>query len=888
MSDHEITVAANLVYETASAGDGSKHGGVPKRMNWGQLKGQGPRFKVAMEKLERLCYALYGARPLDYSPFTDWYMRPHPRCMWNVEQWKQCWCNMGGGANCTKYNYDFYEYGAAGENYLGGDEATPSVPIRSRSGDPKLQRLDDTLRTFDRAHFPIDSVTRSGDQLDHQGHGTFDPKGEGYFDGDPTKIGTQHGGSTHIYGDPVTITWAPPADYLGTVESATLWYDYGFGFRSVAMQRVGDDYVKEILSPDGYTHGSTIYWYIQASFLPTSGEAYTRYDPGATASPPQAKAYSFVCFTHWNPYPHGLPELWSRCAKGTDRYEFTDDETIQPGLINLARFVLDYISQRHQFNPKTRGSTAECCMDMMIKFRWSGSAPWPHLVGGGKDESDFTAPLHNRSEPAGSEFARRSWRGADHWYGESKAGYGRGASWLSLSSELLVEHCADIDDSSCDVYFTGADRGLRDGDVIERAHIEEIIDAVDFLIDNGLWISQQIFAKALTPTWEIWNGFKLGESRGWGGMYNPYPDWVPYDTDAYSANRACCDTITGDDDDPASCDPYSEPIDWDDCKSGANSFCNIRIGTARAQTWAKNEHVRDGSSQLVWGTTVGSYGQGGETYWSTWGHDRGLPWTNGDPPVRPPGEYCDKYRSSNAYGWAAYICGPEQCPGGCDSSHGNTWYKRRWDNTCPEPSVADSGPSQGNCFDEAYTCGKVWDVGESDWATDPHNLGFETVNQVYMESTTLDWLTWTFTDGEEDDEGEAEERAWDLDECPHFYGSLQDHIPALPGMEDYREYNGDDQCTIVLNTVGHDGDDDNYGEYWACEHSPAVCFPTDVWVKVGLNLDSDNMPNLTAYDPSPGEEFEDEHGNLWTDCPCETATSEWGAGGQWTGNGTCV
>src|SRR5690606_8433047 len=161
-----------------------------------------------------------------------------------------------------------------------------------------------------------------------------------------------------------------------------------------------------------------------------------RYEPGGAAGPTPEQQYTYTAFTHWNPYPHELPELWLKCAKGTDRYAFTAEETIEPALINLARFILASIGLSHEHAPHPRPGLPLCCLRMPIRFRWSGSAPWPHYISGGKDAATHFIPLHNRDArvPTLSAGARASWRGVEHLWagGDQNPKYGPGASWLSV------------------------------------------------------------------------------------------------------------------------------------------------------------------------------------------------------------------------------------------------------------------------------------------------------------------------------------------------------------------------------------------------------------------------------------------------------------------------
>ncbi len=116
--------------------------------------------------------------------------------------------------------------------------------------------------------------------------------------------------------------------------------------------------------------------------------------------------------------------------RGTDYYQFDGSETIQSELINMARFALSWFggdcctgeydtcaetddrSDVFHHNPRFRGGDhGLCCVPMRIKFRWSGSNVHPHYMTGGKAGPLDSRPLHNRDDQAGSQAARKTWRG---------------------------------------------------------------------------------------------------------------------------------------------------------------------------------------------------------------------------------------------------------------------------------------------------------------------------------------------------------------------------------------------------------------------------------------------------------------------------------------------
>lgn len=162
MTEHVIQVATRANYDTVSHGD-TALGGTPYQLCWRDIKDStlGPRFKWAMIKLEELLYAVCGARPqYDQADASRryWYKRENPRCMWGPEQWESPEGTYVGtrpaGFGVTRWAH-YHEMSALGERGLGG---VPTIPVRSRSGDPAFQvRLTEHASVV----FPAGSVWRS-------------------------------------------------------------------------------------------------------------------------------------------------------------------------------------------------------------------------------------------------------------------------------------------------------------------------------------------------------------------------------------------------------------------------------------------------------------------------------------------------------------------------------------------------------------------------------------------------------------------------------------------------------------------------------------------------------------------------------------------------------
>jgi len=76
--------------------------------------------------------------------------------------------------------------------------------------------------------------------------------------------------------------------------------------------------------------------------------------------------------------------------------------------------------------------------------------------------------------------------------------YGGGYSWGTAPGTFVLMY-EPAWDPFAQVWAKYPSWGLRPGDVIEAVHIQEIIDAVDYLIDYGVWTSIPICTRKRTP-----------------------------------------------------------------------------------------------------------------------------------------------------------------------------------------------------------------------------------------------------------------------------------------------------------------------------------------------------------------------------------------------------
>jgi hypothetical protein len=438
-------------------------------------------------------------------------------------------------------------------------------------------------------------------------------------------------------------------------------------------------------------------------------------------------AYYFVFYSHYNPYASGLPELLDENAPGTpgnwlrrgsDSYEFGSSENIQPGLINLARFVLDHIGARVQHHPSGRGDPELCCQSLPIVWRWSGANTPDLYRGGGKGGTAGSSPLHNHPAhgDAGSSDARKSWRGIemawqnaadvpgffpDNWY------YGDTESWLTWEDRLTLDPDPLNPPFEAIIRDYGG-RGLRAGDAIDPVFLLEIIDAVDYLISNGLVVQVPIHTAPRTPSSsEVWNT-PCGERHEWGWYHNyidPNFD-EQWDYTELDPEGLCCQSVG-----PApdyDCDPYERPS-WAECTGSGK----CHLGRQRWKSCTDDQtpdpvSANENNRELVSCNVLNQAGVW-ELYEIYNGHMLGGWIRNVWSPTCPlvsPLCYCPAEGTVSAqYGLSYWLCGPDQAWNGPegDAFHGNGYTKPRQD---LEGNFSSTGPSMGNRFasGSVYAC----------------------------------------------------------------------------------------------------------------------------------------------------------------------------------------
>jgi hypothetical protein len=544
MTDHTAMPKAITRYDSISHGGEllAGPGAVPERFNWRTMHGAtlAAQFKAALKKLEGLLYVAFGGQP-DYAGGQQWYTREHPRCRWRPEQW---WEQPSDNPPPDAF-WNYLEYAALGDLRAGG---APSAPLRSRSGDPAVQ----FRYAGHSVYFPQGSVERYVGAPGTTGHAVHDPASTfKQFAAWPDSE------------DVVVRYTVPPGKTATAVDLVT-------SVGTIAMAEVSAGVWEATI--EAQNQGTWVDWYLAGQF--TDAPGVTRHDPyagetggvenaptmaGAVGDPehdrPSGVAYTFVFYSHYNPYGSGFPELldenephtpgnWLR--RGTDAHRFDSSENIQPELVNMCRFILEAFGKVFQHNPGARGDSSLCCFDIPINWRWSGSNV-PNLYrSGGKAGTD---PLHDNpaQSDAGDENARKTWRGIEMAWRDAanipglfpdNVDYGDTESWLAYEDRLYLEP-DPLNPPVEAIIRDYADRGLKSGDVIDPVHLVEIIDAVDYLISNGLWKTVLIYRTKASPgsMWGVTCGDWWSYAEIGGDVFDEHT--------VYPGCHRCCASCVG-------------------------------------------------------------------------------------------------------------------------------------------------------------------------------------------------------------------------------------------------------------------------------------------------------------------------------------------------------
>ena len=798
-------------------------------------------FAEAMMKLEELIYVVYGSVP-DYENGVEWYNRDNPRCLWPDQT------SRFEGFNPHRYHYDWFQYATAGwaqAESSGFDENLGvAAPFRTRSGDPAFQYA---LAQHE-AMFPAGSVERD------DGSAVHDPTDE----------------------DAIEVRWTPPASPVVDIVSVTLKTNVG----NYTMTDTAGVWKATIPAQD---QDDVVYWYIHLVARegeldvdyyeptnPAGGAPVQRTPPDDPHDRQNDAQYTYVVFEHIaGIYSRGFPEMITRLGgphddppglmKTTDPWQFDKLEDIQPFHINAARFLLDSLGDVLQHSPHLRGTPEACCWDMHIRWRWTGSNVHPQYRSGGKGGTDDIHPLHNSptENAAGSPAARRTWRGMPSVYKDdpfgagwpSNAEFGGNESWLTVYREVFSDDPNPLDTTPGRFWDRGHDAGLQPGDVIAIEHLKEIIAAVNYLINNGAWVTEAQHSAPMTP-WTAW-GYDCSYSFWYAGspQEEPLSCWRGGDPNVGQCCKTCVSPWAWPDD----CEPHDTPT-WAECTG--NGRCNLRrwqTNTCKEATSTDPAiSANPGTIKVDCDHTGTDVKPGGAEA----SYDCGVVDIPPDFPLLCGAE-------AKVYGYSYFACGPSRhnnSPGegvyepsgdpmwsAVDTDHGNGIRKlRRKDWPTPGGYHNLAMPSFGNSYESVTHC-------RNDAGAPGHvDVGFEQVTPVKFEGTVTNWFG---------------DQACAVGE--YITGVPWSPVPGLG----YYALDGDPLCSFADYT-GALGYRVTEGQCAFDEDDFNHCKGDTCYVRIDLNLQS-GVPRLKAYDMDIVG-MDDGGGPTtptvypWSDCPCST------------------
>lgn len=899
--------------------------------------GLGTRFKNALMKLEALMYVVYGAIP-DYTGNKQWWTSPDVRCLWPEQLTYDIHTDIGFNVE----EYEYHETSSKGEYAIAYPRFASTVI--SSTGYFDWGRTGHLQQQYHRtnhlaAWFPPGSVALSGvDQ----------------------------------YGDPqpdtnLTISWTVPEGKRGKIASAKvviagtehtmssgdgITYSYVVtGASLVHNDRTHTFYLKIVTNEatpqticDPYGASSSA---APTAFMPADtwdDDHHPGEDQNAQA---KGNSYWFVPFKHQAPYEHGLPELlWQHYSgdkaaglhRCTGTWQFEPWVNIKPGLINVARFCLDSLGEFFEQSPLLRGNSPGCCFKHPIRFRWSGgNRPWLYKPGGKSAGQITNLPGEANT---GSMTARRSWRGSPApnlglGYCPGNPMYGDDESWLpwpSTAPWVWRGQRSPISGNYTDEWADGYTdakqyRGLREGDQIDRVHIEEIIAAVNAILANGVWFIVKLKSCKRTPVG--CGPFAAGQYMS--QLHYQNPDYQPPSngyTHPYDSLGICpCqDRFNG---------PYNPPANNDDCNAAAGfnvaaGYCPMYV---RWQAWWGQEYHKNQNPQntshdgyhvecatscksefslppysqnddylefngLVGGCSVGidsfaydpdnvnCIAQGCSEGWT-------FNWYDGS------GEMTDHFKTSRrcgaTNGWSYYLCGPTKYYGGpgydrwpnnnqrwdhIDTNHGNNFHKVRHEayDDGTEMGKYQYVASMGNSAKRGYKCK----------GGDPQEItNWNTVVEVEDYGPAYVWGQYETSGGS----------------CP--MQDVNQNFPDIPGLGKYNAPDPNGNRTFMCRVASSYGEtcyewdpvnetclkvmdagttdtqkcclkfDRSY--YPNC--APDSQFLQPLYMEVDLNLDGAGVPVLHDYDLSI-HQVNPTNSSIHPDTPYDTDLQSYQTGGR--------
>ncbi|RMH53168.1 MAG: hypothetical protein D6685_15990, partial [Bacteroidetes bacterium] len=486
---------------------------------------------------------------------------------------------------------------------------------------------------------------------------------------------------------------------------------------------------------------------------------------------------------------------------------------------------------------------------------------------------------------------RKSWRGNWGMFFEHdehflNIDWDTGVSWGAFPAELPIYHKPTHPDGDpADVWWFYKEQGLMPGDVIDAVHIEEIIDAVEYLIDNGIWTTDVICSRKRTIS--SFKGRNCGTSTRrdvntcglssnctvdieWGcgqccdrqagpcsgGSCSSW-HFACGQRAVYSGSPAdiCRDGDIVGDVDP--CTPFPVP-DWTDCFEAncGQAKCHLvaeRWGFCQyhgdpgypdapcSDRFHEESVMCDGCGyQGILCIDSSRGGTGGGAHSNQRGC-RTWDWNDCDDNgvcncTTAPDEGNACYRRTD--GLAYWACTPPKDDyKSWDAVHGNPYIKTRMDHVWhPELFYVATGPPgnerSGNPLGDIYGCGSIYDPGGG------VNLSFKQVFGVVWDGLADLWYTGCTTDpGCGTPCTKSLAWATDLPAPIPGLGYCSDPLGDCPTGNDmcrvFEGSSGFSNCFSTLASGGLccDGHDCDFGI------SFEVCNGERTWVAVNLNLD---------------------------------------------------
>jgi hypothetical protein len=450
------------------------------------------------------------------------------------------------------------------------------------------------------------------------------------------------------------------------------------------------------------------------------------------------------------------------------------------------------------------------------------------------------------------------WKGQDWPDLFGNCHFGGDESWISAPEVVHQDLCPDLEWPANWDYCHGC--GLQPGDIIDPVHLEEIIAAVEFFLDQGVWLTM--------PTYSMrWSPPGIGDldcGRDIIEMLVGVPGMRCAPRNILRTNWLCC----------TEANPCSGGS-WEECQ-GQNEKCAITQKQAETSSYQDHyywgvteEHCRARSLNC---NDMGSSLMGGGSHYFESEINSG---PEHEPSLGQQDLVVFNQRQAVATGWGAYLCGPRPYLNSVgegkygngnpmwsavDTAHGNGFAKTRRAWSGGDFIVVDWTHSFGNSFEGTTPIA----CGAHPGDPEPHpSLDFYEVKTVYWRGLAASWLDETTISADTvqaklDEPCAASFGAW-------VQGSTSGYPLSVPGMGIYQLpgwHDGD------WPGAGWPTDDDllcswdwgdglahgdlgcwTWGDCAVLDPYPN-CKGNTAYVEINLNKDGSGRPTLRPFDMS--------------------------------------